>query len=69
VGPVAGTLGWSYTALLGTALVYLGEHYAADLLAGAALTETVRRAAPSLKPLGGSVSRFLQALEARASTA
>ena len=43
VGPVAGAVGWTYAATLGLALVYLGEHYVADLLAGAALAETVRR--------------------------
>ena len=31
-GGVAGLLGWTYTALLGTALVYLGEHYVVDLM-------------------------------------
>ncbi len=43
-GPVAGAVGSLYAGTLGLALVYLGEHYAADLLAGAALTETVRLA-------------------------
>src|SRR3954467_13709604 len=33
-GTGAGLLGWAYTALLGTALVYLGEHYVVDLMAG-----------------------------------
>ena len=42
-GPLAGGLGAAYTATLGFALVYLGEHYAVDLLAGAALTGAVRR--------------------------
>jgi membrane-associated phospholipid phosphatase len=42
VGPVSGAVGFSYATLLGLALVYLGEHYVADLLAGAALTEGVR---------------------------
>ena len=50
VGPVAGAIGWSYAATLGLALVYLGEHYAADLLAGAGLTEGVRLAAAALEP-------------------
>ena len=36
VGPVAGAVGGSYAALLGLALVYLGEHYAADLASGRA---------------------------------
>jgi membrane-associated phospholipid phosphatase len=50
VGPVAGAVGWGYAATLGLALVYLGEHYAADLLAGAGLTEGVRFAAAQLEP-------------------
>jgi membrane-associated phospholipid phosphatase len=51
VGPVAGAIGWGYAATLGLALVYLGEHYAADLLAGAGLTEGVRLAASQLEPV------------------
>jgi hypothetical protein len=66
VGRVAGAVGWTYSALLGLALVYLGEHYAADLLAGAALTETVRRQAPRATPLVRRWLRALGALEARA---
>jgi hypothetical protein len=41
-GPKAGALGWAYTGTLGFALVYLGEHYVADLLAGLALSEGAR---------------------------
>ena len=67
VGPVAGAVGWTYSALLGLALVYLGEHYAADLLAGAALTETVRLSAPRVRPLAARISSGLRALQARAS--
>jgi membrane-associated phospholipid phosphatase len=66
VGPVAGALGWTYVVLLGVALVYLGEHYVADLLAGAAVAETVRVSAPHMTPLVERISRLLQALEARA---
>ena len=66
VGPIAGTLGWTYAATLGLALVYLGEHYAADLLAGAALAETVRLQAPRMANLARALSRMVQALEARA---
>jgi PAP2 superfamily len=65
-GPVAGAIGFSYATLLGLALVYLGEHYAADLIAGAALAETVRRQAPRVAPLARRLSRLLQGLEARA---
>jgi hypothetical protein len=69
VGPVSGAIGWTYVGLLGTALVYLGEHYAIDLVAGAALTETVRRVAPRLGPAAGVLSRSVQMLEARGATA
>ena len=62
-GPVAGAVGWIYAGTLGTALVYLGEHYAIDLLAGLALTEGVRRAAPRATPALLSFSRGVQALE------
>lgn len=66
VGPVSGTLGWAYALTLGLALVYLGEHYAIDLLAGLALTEAVRAAAPGAEPVARRLSGVLQALEAQA---
>lgn len=66
VGPVAGAFGWSYVSLLGLALVYLGEHYAIDLVAGAALAESIRAGAPRVEPLVRAVSRVVQALQARA---
>lgn len=67
VGPVAGALGWAYACMLGLALVYLGEHYAVDLIAGAALTEAVRANAGRAAPLAARLSRALQALQAGAS--
>jgi membrane-associated phospholipid phosphatase len=66
VGPVAGAVGWTYAVTLGLALVYLGEHYAVDLIGGAALAEGVRAAAPRLEPFYRRVSAGLQALELRA---
>jgi membrane-associated phospholipid phosphatase len=69
VGPVAGAVGWTYAATLGLALVYLGEHYAIDLIGGAALTEGVRFAVPRLTPMYKRVSAALQALEIRAASA
>jgi membrane-associated phospholipid phosphatase len=42
--PAAGAAGWAYALTLGFALVHHGEHYVADLLAGLALAEGVRRA-------------------------
>jgi membrane-associated phospholipid phosphatase len=65
VGPVSGAVGWTYASLLGLALVYLGEHYAADLVAGAVLAEGVRTVAPRLEPAVRRLSRVLEALEPR----
>jgi membrane-associated phospholipid phosphatase len=65
-GPVAGALGWAYASTLGLALVYLGEHYAVDLLAGAALTAAVRRAGPYAAPALQRWGRAVAALEAGA---
>lgn len=65
-GPVEGALGWTYALTLGLALVYLGEHYVADLLAGLALTEGVRRLAPVATPPLLRAARVVQAIEARA---
>ena len=65
-GPVAGALGWAYTSTLGLALVYLGEHYAVDLIAGAALTAGVRGLGPRAAPVLERCGRAVAALEARA---
>jgi hypothetical protein len=65
-GTLQGLLGWAYTATLGTALVYLGEHYVIDLLAGLALAEGVRVAGPATEPLARRFSRAVQAIEALA---
>ena len=65
VGPVAGAVGFSYAAVLGLALVYLGEHYAIDLIAGAVLAEGIRYGLPQLMPLYRRLSAALQALEGR----
>ncbi len=62
IGPVAGTVGWAYAATLGLALVYLGEHYLVDLVAGAALEEGVRLGAPRAAPAVRMLSRGLEGL-------
>jgi membrane-associated phospholipid phosphatase len=62
-GRVEGALGWGYALTLGFALVYLGEHYVSDLLAGAALVVAVREGEPLAEPLVLAVNRRLQALE------
>jgi membrane-associated phospholipid phosphatase len=68
-GALPGALGWSYALTLGFALVYLGEHYVIDLIAGLALTEAVRAAAPAAAPPARAVSRAVARLEARAHAA
>jgi small basic protein len=65
-GAVAGAIGWLYTVLLGTALVYLGEHYVVDLAVGLTLAEGVRSGAPVAAPLARRVSAAVQSMEARA---
>lgn len=42
-GPLLGALGCGYALLLGFALLYLGEHHVADLIAGGALALTVNQ--------------------------
>jgi membrane-associated phospholipid phosphatase len=66
-GKVEGALGWSYAGTLGFALVYLGEHYVTDLLAGAALVAAVRKGEPLAEPLVRGVNGALQRLERIAS--
>ncbi len=63
-GPLAGALGASYAAVLGFALVYLGEHYVVDLLAGAALTGAVWRLGPRARPAFAGFARTIATLEA-----
>ena len=63
VGRVPGALGWAYAVTLGFGLVYLGEHYVLDLIAGYVLVEAVRRAAPQVAPMLEATARALQRLE------
>jgi membrane-associated phospholipid phosphatase len=64
IGPVPGALGWAYAGTLAFALVYLGEHYVTDLLAGAALVVAIRRGEPLAEPVVEAVNRALRRLEA-----
>ena len=62
-GRVEGAVGWAYALTLGFALVYLGEHYVTDLIAGAGLVAAVRRGEPLAEPAVLSVNRGLRRLE------
>jgi membrane-associated phospholipid phosphatase len=66
-GKLEGTLGWTYALTLGFALVYLGEHYVTDLVAGALLVAAVRRGEPLADPVVHTISEALQRLERIAS--
>jgi membrane-associated phospholipid phosphatase len=58
-----GAVGWAYALVLGYGLVYLGEHYVTDLLAGAGLVGAVRVSDPIFAPAVGQVSAVIQRLE------
>jgi hypothetical protein len=66
VGPVEGGVGWAYAGTLGFALVYLGEHYVIDLLAGLTLAEAVHRLGDRATSFFLLVSKAVEALEVRA---
>lgn len=63
-----GAVGWAYAGTLGFALVYLGEHYVIDLLAGLGLVAAVRIGEPLAEPLALAISRAVQGLERTASS-
>ena len=66
VGPAQATVGWVYALTLGFGLVYLGEHYVIDLLAGLALAEALWRMAPRVEPMVALLASLVQRLEPRA---
>ncbi|HVD86020.1 MAG TPA: phosphatase PAP2 family protein [Solirubrobacterales bacterium] len=66
-GRTEGALGWGYATALGFGLVYLGEHYVTDLIAGAVLVAAVRRGEKLAEPLVSGVNGALQSLERIAS--
>jgi membrane-associated phospholipid phosphatase len=62
-GKKEGALGWGYALTLGFALVYLGEHYVTDLLAGGALVAAVRSGETLGAPFVEGFNGALQQLE------
>ena len=62
MGPLYGVLGWTYVALASFAVVYLGEHYVIDVIAGLAVAEAVRRGEPVVNPLVRRVAREVERL-------
>jgi membrane-associated phospholipid phosphatase len=53
--PRLGALGWSYALLLAFTLVYLGEHYVGDMVAGLGLALAVNRARRPIERLARAV--------------
>jgi membrane-associated phospholipid phosphatase len=66
-GRAEGAVAWGYAGTLGFGLVYLGEHYVTDLIAGALLVAAVRKGEPLAEPLVNGVNGVLQRLERIAS--
>jgi membrane-associated phospholipid phosphatase len=64
VGPVYGTLGWSYVGLATFSVVYLGEHYLIDALVGLAIAQAIRRGEATVAPLVRRVVHELDRLAA-----
>ncbi|HUR86112.1 MAG TPA: phosphatase PAP2 family protein [Solirubrobacteraceae bacterium] len=60
VGPVYGAIGWTYVVAAGFAVVYCGEHYLVDVLAGLAVAEIVRVGEPYAAPLVRAVAHALE---------
>ncbi|MGI8801670.1 MAG: phosphatase PAP2 family protein [Solirubrobacteraceae bacterium] len=64
VGPIYGALGWAYVGLASFSVVYLGEHYLIDVLAGLAVALAIQRGEALATPL---VHRVVSGLD-RAAT-
>ncbi len=60
LGPVYGAVGWGYVALASFSVVYLGEHYVVDVLAGLAIAGAIHRGEARVAPL---VHRAVLALD------
>lgn len=60
VSPVLGAFGWLYVGGAAFAVVYLGEHYVVDVLAGLAVAELVHRAEPLAAPFVRAVAYALE---------
>jgi len=60
VGVLYGVFGWAYVAGAAFAVVYLGEHYVTDVLAGLAIAAAIELAEPHVTPI---VRRVAHAVE------
>jgi membrane-associated phospholipid phosphatase len=60
LGPVYGAIGWTYLGAAAFSIVYLGEHYVADVVVGLLIAEAVRRAEPLAAPFVRAVARAVE---------
>ena len=60
VGPLYGAIGWTYVVAATFAVVYLGEHYVADVIVGLLVADAVRRAEPLAAPFVRAVARVVE---------
>jgi membrane-associated phospholipid phosphatase len=60
VSRLYGAIGWTYVAAASFAVVYLGEHYVADVVVGLLIAEAVRRAEPLAAPFVRAVARAVE---------
>jgi membrane-associated phospholipid phosphatase len=60
VSRLYGAIGWTYVAAASFAVVYLGEHYVADVVVGLLIAEAVRRAEPFAAPFVRAVARAVE---------
>jgi membrane-associated phospholipid phosphatase len=60
VSPLYGAIGWTYVAAASFAVVYLGEHYVADVVVGLLIAEAVRRVEPYAAPFVRAVAQAVE---------
>jgi membrane-associated phospholipid phosphatase len=60
IDPRLGVIGWVYVGGAAFAVVYLGEHYVIDVLAGLAVAELVRRGEPLAAPVARAIAYALE---------
>jgi membrane-associated phospholipid phosphatase len=57
VSPLYGALGWTYVAAAAFSIVYLGEHYVADVVVGLAIAALVQAGEPLAAPVVRAVAK------------
>jgi membrane-associated phospholipid phosphatase len=60
VAPLYGALGWTYVGAASFAVVYLGEHYVADVVVGLLVALAVARLEPLAAPFVRAVARAVE---------